>query len=204
MGKVIVQLSMSLDGFIAGPNDNPENSLGDGGEYLFRWYSSGDTDFKWPSGTMMSKVPAISAEYLREMVPAIGALVTGRRTFDIAHGWGGRHPLDVPVVVLTHTFPLEWIGKGSVFTFVSDGVESAIARAKEIAGNKNVAVSAASIVQQCLKSGLLDEIHIDLAPVLLGGGIRLFDHLGIQPVELDCTRVIAASGITHLTFRVLK
>jgi dihydrofolate reductase len=204
MGKVLVQLSMSLDGFIAGPNDNPENSLGDGGEYLFRWYSSGDTDFKWPSGTMMSKVPAISAEYLREMVPAIGALVTGRRTFDIAHGWGGRHPLDVPVVVLTHTFPQEWIGKGSVFTFVSDGVESAIARSKEIAGNKNVAVSAASIAQQCLMAGLLDEIHIDLAPVLLGGGIRLFDHLGTQPIELDCTRVIAASGITHLTFRVLK
>ena len=204
MGKVIVQLSMSLDGFIAGPNDNTENSLGDGGEYLFKWYSSGDTDFKWPSGTMMSKVPTISAEYLREMVPAIGALVTGRRTFDIAHGWGGRHPLDVPVVVLTHTFPQEWIGKESVFTFVSDGVESAVARAKEIAGNKNVAVSAASIAQQCLMAGLLDEIHIDLAPVLLGGGIRLFDHLGTKPIELERTRVIAAPGITHLTFRVLK
>jgi dihydrofolate reductase len=204
MGKVMVRLSMSLDGFIAGPNDGPENHLGDGGEYLFKWYSSGDTDFKWPSGTMTSKVSAVSAAHLREMIATIGALVTGKRTFDIAHAWGGRHPLDVPVVVVTHTIPQEWAGKESVFEFVSDGVESAVARAKEIAGNKNVAVSAASITQQCLKAGLLDEIHVDLAPVLLSGGVRLFDHLGIEPIELERTRVIETPGVTHLAFRVVK
>ncbi|GIV95375.1 MAG: deaminase [Herpetosiphonaceae bacterium] len=204
MGKVMVGLAMSLDGFIAGPNDGPENPLGDGGEHLFKWYSSGDVDFTWPSGTMMSKVSAESAALLREMVPTIGSLVTGRRTFDIARAWGGRHPLDVPVVVLTHTIPQEWAGKESVFTFVSDGIESAVARAKTIAGHKNVAVSAASIVQQCLRAGLLDEIHINLVPVLLGRGVRLFDHLGIEPIELERTRVIEAPGVTHLTFRVVK
>ena len=110
MGKVMVQLSMSLDGFIAGPNDSPENSLGDGGEQLFKWYSSGDTDFKWPSGMMTSRVSAASAAHLRETVPTIGALVTGRRTFDIAQAWGGRHPLNVPMAVMTHTVPREWAG----------------------------------------------------------------------------------------------
>ena len=204
MGKVLVQLSMSLDGFIAGPNDGPENSLGDGGEQLFKWYSGGDTDFKWPSGTMTSRVSAASAAYLREMIPTVGALVTGRRTFDIAHAWGGRHPLNVPVVVMTHSIPPEWAGVDSVFTFVSDGVESAVARAQKIAGNKAVAVGAASIAQQCLKAGLLDEIHIDLAPVLLGGGVRLFDHLGVEPIELERIRIVEAPGVTHLAFRVVK
>jgi dihydrofolate reductase len=200
----MVRLSMSLDGFIAGPNDGPENPLGDGGEHLFEWYSSGDTDFKWPSGTMTSKVSATSAAHLREMIPTIGALVTGRRTFDIARAWGGRHPLDVPVVVVTHTIPQEWAGKDSVFTFVSDGVESAIAQARQIAGDKNVTVGAASVAQQCLKAGLLDEITIDLAPVLLGGGVRLFDHLGLEPIELERMRVVEAPGVTHLAFRVVK
>jgi dihydrofolate reductase len=204
MGKVMVRLSMSLDGFIAGPNDGPENSLGDGGEQLFRWYSGGDIVFEWPSGTMTSKVPAVSAANLREMTPTIGALVTGRRTFDIARAWNGRHPLDVPVVVMTHVIPEEWKGKGSIFTFVSDGVESAIARAQKIAGNRHVSVSAASITQQCLNAGLLDEIHLDLVPVLLGGGVRLFDHLDIEPIELERMQVIEAPGVTHLTFRVIK
>ncbi len=204
MGKVIVRLSVSLDGFIAGPNDGPDNPLGDGGEHLFEWYSSGDTDFEWPSGTMTSKVSAVSAAHLREMIPTLGALVTGRRTFDIARAWGGRHPLDVPVVVVTHTIPQEWAGKDSVFTFVSDGVESALAQAQKIAGDKNVTVGAASVAQQCLKAGLLDEITIDLVPVLLGGGVRLFDHLGIEPIELERMRVVEAPGVTHLTFRVVK
>jgi dihydrofolate reductase len=204
MGKVLVQLSMSLDGFIAGPNDGPGNPLGDGGEQLFKWYSSGDADFQWPSGTMTSKVSAASAAYLRETVPTIGALITGRRTFDIAQAWGGRHPLDVPVVVMTHTVPREWAGKDSIFTFVSDGVERAVARAQKIAGGKNVAICAASITQQCLKAGLLDEIYIDLAPVLLGGGVRWFDHLGDEPVKLERMGVIEAPGVTHLAFRVVK
>lgn len=133
-----------------------------------------------------------------------GALVTARRTFDIAKAWGGKHPMDVPVVVVTHTVPREWVKEGLPFTFVTDGVESAIETAKRIAGDKNVAVGAPSVVRQCLKAGLLDEIHIDLVPVLLFDGIRLFDHLGIEPVDLQTVEVTATPGVIHLTFRVVK
>ncbi|MCA1717178.1 MAG: dihydrofolate reductase family protein [Actinobacteria bacterium] len=203
MGKVSTGLSMSLDGFIAGPNDGPERILGDGGEWILKWYFSGDTDYEMPNGRMTLKVSPASAELLQEVHRTIGALVSGRRTFDIANGWGGRHPLDVPVFVVTHTVPQEWVYEGSPFTFVTDGVESAVEKAKKAAGDKNVAVGAASIAQQCIKAGLLDEIHIDLVPVLLGKGIRLFEHLGPEPIELESTKVIEAPGVTHLTFRVV-
>ena len=204
MGKVLVGISMSLDGFIAGPNDGPANPLGDGGEGLFRWYSSGDTAFTWPSGTMTSEISALSAAHLREFTPTIGVLLTGRRTFDITDGWDGRHPLDVPVVVLTHSIPQAWAAKHPNFTFVTDGIQSAVARARQIAGDKHVAVGAASLAQQCLRAGLLDEIHIDLAPILLGGGVPLFDGLAAKPVSLECTQVIQTPDVTHLTYRVLK
>ena len=134
----------------------------------------------------------------------MGAFVTGRRTFDITNGWGGSPPLGVPAFVVTHTVPQEWVYEGSPFTFVTDGVESAVERAKAVAGDKDVAVGAASIAQQCLQAGLLDEIHIDLVPVLLGDGVRLFDHLGTGPIELQRTRVIEAPDVTHLTFRVVR
>ena len=204
MGTVGTSLSMSLDGFIAGPNDGPERPLGEGGERLFQWYSSGDTDYTMPSGTMAVKVSAASAAMLREAHGTIGALVTGRRTFDITNGWGGRHPLDVTVFVVTHSVPQGWANDGSPFTFVTDGVESAVAQAKRAAGDKNVGVGAASIVQQCLRAGLLDEIQLDLVPVLLGAGVRLFENLGAEPVELERTSVIEAPGVTHLRFRVVK
>jgi dihydrofolate reductase len=112
--------------------------------------------------------------------------------------------LGVPTFVVTHTVPQEWVYEGSPFTFVTDGVESAVEKAKEAAGEKDVAVGAASIAQQCIRAGLLDEIHIDLVPVLLGSGVRLFEHLGTEPIELESTRVIEAPGVTHLTFRVVK
>ncbi len=123
--------------------------------------------------------------------------------FDIAHAWAG-HPPSAPCFIVTHNAPQEWVKAGSPFTFVTDGVESAIRQAKEVAGEKNIALATASITQQALKAGLLDEISIDLAPVLLGEGIRLFDHLGIEPIELERMRVIEAPGVTHLTFRVIK
>jgi dihydrofolate reductase len=145
-----------------------------------------------------------SAELLREAHSKMGAFVTGRRTFDIANGWGGRPPLGVSTFVVTHTVPEEWVYEGSPFTFVTEGVKSAVERAKAIAGDKDVAVGAASIAQQCIEAGLLDEIHVDLVPVLLGGGVRLFEHLGTTPIELESTRVIEAPGVTHLTFRVVK
>ena len=204
MGKVTSGLTMSLDGFIAGPNDGPEHPLGENGMRLFGWYEGGDTEYVVPSGEMTFKVSPQSAEMLNGVFSSVGAIVTGRRTFDITNGWGGRHPLDVPTVVLTHAIPDGWDYEGSPFTFVTDGVQSAVEKAGELAGEKDVAVGAASLVQQCLRAGLLDEVHVDLVPVLLGGGVRLFDNLGPEHIELERTEVIEAPDVTHMTFRVVK
>jgi dihydrofolate reductase len=201
MGKVTVGLSVSLDGFIAGPNDGPDNGLGDGGEALFKWYDSGDTEFVTPSGTMTFKISAASAKLLRETWPTIGAFVTGRRTFDIAHAWGGKHPLDVPIFVVTHHPPAEWVGKAP-FTFVTDGVESAIRQAQQVAGDKNVAVGAASLTQQCLKAGLLDEIHLSIAPVLLREGVQLFKDVDLT--QLEIMYVVNTLDVTHIGYRIIK
>jgi dihydrofolate reductase len=143
MGKVTSGLTMSLDGFIAGPNDGPEHPLGEGGMRLFDWYSSGDTDYVVPSGGMTFKVSSQAAEMLHEVFSSIGAIVTGRRTFDITNGWGGRHPIgeSVPIFVVTHSAPDGWDYEGSPFTFVTDGVESAVEQARAAAGEKNVAVA---------------------------------------------------------------
>jgi len=199
MQKVSTGFSMSLDGFIAGPNDDIQR--------LFAWMFMGNTDVKQSSGDtdLSLKVSSESAEMFEQATKATGALVAGRRLFDVAGAWGGKHPMDVPVVVVTHTVPQEWVKEGSPFTFVTDGVESAIEKAKQIAGGKDVVVASASIVQQCIKLGLLDNIHIDLVPILLGDGIRLFEHLDLgQPIELESTRVIEAPNVTHLDFRVVK
>jgi dihydrofolate reductase len=204
MGKVAVGLTMSLDGFIAGPNDGPERPLGEGGERLFEWYSGGDTEYEMPGTGMVFRISPQSVELLREVNERMGAFVTGRRTFDIANGWGGNPPLGVPTFVVTHSVPEEWVYEGSPYTFVTDGVERAVELAKEVAGDRDVAVGAASIAQQCIRAGLLDEVHVNLAPVLLGGGIRLFEHLRTTPIDLESTRVIEAPGVTHLTFRVVK
>jgi dihydrofolate reductase len=125
-------------------------------------------------------------------------------TFDIANGWGGNPPLGVPTFVLTHTVPQQGVYEGSPFTFVTEGLQSAVEQARAVAGDKDVAVGAASIVQQCIRAGLREEIHVDLVAVLLKGGIRLFEYLGTTPIELESTRVIEAPGLTHLGFRVIK
>jgi dihydrofolate reductase len=150
MGRVIFNMTMSLDGFVAGPNDNPENGLGDGGEALFKWYFGGDTELVISEGTPVLKVSAQSAALLREAITTSGAGVWGRKTFDIARAWGG-HPPGSPAFIVTHTIPQEWVYDGSPFTFVTDGIESAIRQAKEAAGDKDVVVATASILQQCLK-----------------------------------------------------
>jgi dihydrofolate reductase len=204
MGKVIFENSMSLDGFVAGPNDGPENGLGDGGEGLFAWYDSGDIDFPLPGTDMVFKLSRASADLLQEEWGRLGAMVAGRRMFDIAHAWGGNPPGGGPCFVVTHNQPQEWVKPGSPFTFVTDGVESAIRQAKQVAGGKDVALSSASIMQQSLKAGLLDEIQIDLAPVVLGGGVRLFDNVGAAPIELEIIRVVEGIGVTHLKYRVVK
>ncbi|MGA7194251.1 MAG: dihydrofolate reductase family protein [Anaerolineales bacterium] len=205
MGKVTTGFSMSLDGFVAGPNDSPENSLGNGGDRLFKWYFSGDATHEVPIGNSTFKMSQEGAELVREASQSAGVLVTARRTFDIAHAWGGKHPMNVPMVVLTHRIPQEWINKpGSPFTFVTDGVESAIEKAREIAGDKSVVVGAPSVVKQCIQKGLMDEIHIDLIPTLLFNGVRLFDAMGIQPVDLAITEVNATAQVIHITLRVIK
>lgn len=197
-GKVAAGFSMSLDGFIAGPNDDVQR--------VFAWMFSGDTDVKMSTGDedMELKVSSKSAEQFEERTQETGAIVSGRRMFDVAGAWGGKHPMNVPVVVVTHNVPQEWAKEGSPFTFVTDGIEGAIEKAREIAGEKNIGVGGADITRQCLKLGLLDEIHIDLVPVLLGRGVRLFEYLGIEPVELESTGVIESPGVTHLGFRVVK
>ncbi len=203
MGKVRTGHATSLDGFIAGPNDGAEAPMGEGGDRLLAWYFGGDTEYRLPGTEMAFKVSAQTAEYLRETSTTTGALVTGRRTFDLTHGWGGGHPLGVPVFVLTHSVPQEWVYKGSPFMFVTDGLESAVAQAKAVAADKDVGVIGANLVQQCIRLGLLDEIHLDLVPVLLGNGVRLFDQTA-EPIELESTQVIEGAGVTHLTFRVVK
>jgi len=198
MGTLGAGFSMSLDGFIAGPNDDVQR--------LFAWMFSGEQDVKLSTGDhdLDLKVTSEGADQFEQMTQATGAIVSGRRMFDVAGAWGGKHPFDVPIVVVTHTVPQEWVKEGSPFTFVTDGIESAVAKAKEIAGDKNVGVGGADVTRQCLKLGLLDEIGIDLVPVLLGNGVRLFEYLGIEPVELECTSVIEDFGVTHLRYRVVK
>ncbi len=196
MGSVGIGFSMSLDGFIAGPNDEVDR--------LFQWYFTGNTERTVSSGDQDFKMSSDGAEFIEGAARSVGALVTARRTFDVAHAWGGKHPMDVPIVVVTHRVPQEWVRDGSPFTFVTDGVESAIRKAKQIAGDKDIAVGAPSVAQQCLKAGLIDQINIDLVPVLLGKGIRLFDHLGTQAIELESRSVSEGTGVIHLLFRVVK
>ena len=204
MGKVIYSTSISLDGFVAGPNDSPENPLGDGGERLFAWYSAGDTPYQMPGDVPPFMISKASAALLDQAQAATGAMLAGRRMFDIANAWQGRPPGGWPCFIVTHAPPREWVKADSPFTFVTDGVESALLQAKAAAGEKDVAVASASIAQQCLNAGLLDEIHLDLAPVLLGGGVRLFDKLSAVPADLERLYTIEAPGVTHLGFRVNK
>ena len=202
MGDVVVELSVSLDGFIAGPNDSPTNPLGDGGGRLFEWWSAGD-ECIGPAGDDRFRPPARSRAVASEMF-GCGAIITGRRTFDIANGWGGRHPTGAPFFLLTHDPPDRHVGPGSEGTVVTDGIESALEQARAIAGDRDIAVCAASVAQQYLRAGLLDLIHLNLVPVLLGGGVRLFANLEDHPLDLECTRVVESDGVTHLRYRVVR
>lgn len=203
MGKVIFNMTTSLDGFVAGPNDSPENGLGDGGGPLFNWYFSGDTEILLSEGTPPLKISKQSAKVLKESVSRLGAGIWGRKTFDIAHAWGG-HPPGSPAFVVTHHIPQEWVYDGSPFIFVTDGVESAVRQAKEAAGDKDVVVCTASILQQALNAGLMDELHLDVAPMILGQGVRLFEHLNLGPIHLERIRVVEAPHVTHMAFRIVK
>jgi dihydrofolate reductase len=200
MAKVTVALTVSLDGFIAGPNDGAELPLGEGGEALFDWYFTGDTPSRYGDRFRLSKE---SAEVFDAGIDSCGAVVTGRRTYDIANAWGGNGPVPgVPLFVLTHSVPAQVPETSVPYTFVTDGIQSAIEQAKAAAGDKFVALMGSQAAQQCLQRGLLDEIQVAVMPLLLGGGVRLFDHIG-GPVRLEKTSVVDAPGVTHLGFRVL-
>jgi len=203
MGKVVVDLSMSLDGFITGPNDGIEMPLGEGGERLHDRIFRGKPD-RSGSSPRQSAID-VNRAVLDEAFETTGAIVMGRRLFDIEEKpWGDEPPFQVPVFVLTHR-PREIIKKGkTTFTFVTDGIERALERAQAVAGDKDVSVSAANVAQQYLQAGLLDEIQIHLVPILLGQGRRLFEHLGTESIELENTRVVEAPGVTHLRFCIMR
>ena len=203
MGKVTFNMTMSLDGFVAGPNDGPENGLGDGGQGLFNWYFSGDTEVFMSEGVPPLKVSKQSAELMKKAFSNYGAGVWGRRTFDIAHAWGGNPP-GSPAFIVTHNVPQQWVKERSPFIFVTDGVESAIRQAKRASGKKDMVICTPSVLQQALKAGLVDEIYIDVAPILIGEGVSLFDHLRTGPINLECVQNVQTPHVTHLRFRVIK
>jgi len=194
MAKVMAGACMSLDGYISGPGET-------GFEHLFRWLREGDVEVPTAQPDRVLKMSEASAGHMREQMADMGAIVVGRRLFDLAHGFGGKHPLGVPVFVVTHRVPDGWAG--TPFTFVTDGVESAVEQAKAAAGDRWVGVNGGSIAQQCLHAGLLDELRIDLVPVLLGGGVPFFGELP-ETIELSGPRIVAGTGVTHLYYGVTR
>jgi dihydrofolate reductase len=197
VSTLIAIMSMSLDGFVADADD--------GVNEVFDWYfSSGEVEV--PAGgadDFRFTMSEPSARHVRTLFGELGAVLTGRRTFDKAGGWGGRHAWG-PAFVLTHEVPDGWPRPGSTVHFVTDGLESAVAQAKAAAGDKAVGVHGADTIQQLLNAGLLDELSIDIAPVLLGGGVRLFDHLAGTPSVLGNPTVVAGVGVTHLRYPVRR
>lgn len=193
MSKVITEMSMSLDGYVADPDDHVE--------LLHAWYAEGDIET--PTGTpgVSFHTSQESASLLRDALAEVGALITGRRNFDIAGGWAGAHPMGVPVVVVTHSVPDGWPRGDAPFTFVDD-IEQAVQDAKALAGDNSVVIASPNIAQQCLNAGLLDEIAVSLIPVLLGDGILFFANLHDAPIALNGPVVSQGEGVTHLRFTV--
>jgi dihydrofolate reductase len=197
VGKVITQASMSLDGYIA----KEDNTIG----RLFDWLQNGDLEIPTPAEDFDLHLTQQSAEHWRGWTSQLGALVVGRRLFDFVDGWNGRHTMDVPVVVVTHEVPRDWVEShpDAPFTFVTEGVEAAVSRAQRIAGGRTVFVSAGTIAGQCVELGLLDEVMIDLVPVVMGEGRPFFADLVLDDVLLeDPTQCVQGKQVTHLVFPV--
>jgi dihydrofolate reductase len=216
MGKVVLDISVSLDGFVAGPDPTLEQPLGAGGEQLHEW-AIALAAWREPHGLEGGATTA-SSELIADGLAATGAVVMGRRMFSGGAGaweddpkaegwWGDDPPFHVPVFVLTH-HARDLLPKqgGTTFTFVTDGVESAIDQARAAAQDKDVAIGGgASVVQQALGAGLLDEIQLNLVPILLGGGTRLFAGSdGVRQPQLELGRIVDAPGVTHIRYRVVK
>jgi dihydrofolate reductase len=201
MSSTELYMSMSLDGFIAGPNESPDNGLGDGGDRLHEWALSGaeggDLD------AAVGRLRGVNRQIYDEFM-STGAVVAGRGTFEPAGGWGGDHHDGVPIYILSRNPAPAWAAAWPAVHYMSD-LEAAVQDAKDAAGDKNVLVHGAGTAQKALTSGLLDELEIHLIPVLFGDGRRLFDHLGIQQRELERIRVLEGEGgVTHLHYRVRR
>ena len=213
MAMVKLDISVSLDGFIAGPDPSPEQPLGEGGEGLHEW-AYGLVSWREPHG-MSGGERGPDDDILSEVFTTTGATVMGRGMFSGGHGpweddpradgwWGDEPPFHHPVFILTH-HPRDTVAKqgGTTFTFVTHGIESAVDQARAAAGDKDVAIGGgATVAQQCLAAGLLDELQLHVVPLLLGGGVRLFGDG--QQAELECTRVIDSPAVTHIRYRVRK
>jgi dihydrofolate reductase len=211
-----LDITMSLDGFIAAPNASLEHPLGEGGERLHEWAFAAQSwrEQHGHSGGEDNE----DSKIIKEATEATGAVIMGRKMFSggegpweddpNAHGWwGDEPPFHVPVFVLTsHAREAKPMQGGTTFTFVTDGIESALEQAQAVAGEKNVAIAGgANVAQQYLRAGLLDEMQIHVAPLLLGGGVRLFDdQAGAKHPEVEATRVIQSPAVTHLRYRVIK
>jgi dihydrofolate reductase len=199
MGKVASSATMSLDGYIAFDDD----TVG----ALFDWYDAGDVELTTAHPELTFHVTPQSADHWHQSIAGAGALVVGRALFDVTDGWGGRHPIDLPVVVVTHSVPTHWVTRfpDAPFTFVTEGVAAGIAAAREIAGDKDVDVAAGTMARQALELGLLDEVGVDIAPVVMGRGKPYFGPLGVDPVLLDDpTTVIQGNRVLHLVYPVRR
>jgi dihydrofolate reductase len=199
MGKVIAMASMSLDGYIA----KDDNTIG----RLFDWLQNGEVEFTTATEGMTVHLSPPSAKHWEQWVSSLGALVCGRTLFDFTDGWGGRHTLDVPVVVVTHKVPTGWVEAhpDAPFHFVTNGIGAAVAKAQELAGDRDVTVSAGTMARQCLEAGLLDEVAVDLVPVVMGRGRPFFGEMPIEDVPLgDPTSCVQGDRVTHLRFPVTR
>jgi len=197
MGRVIANASMSLDGYIA----KDDNTIG----RLFDWLQNGPVEVPTVDDRITFHQSATSAAHWQEWVGGLGALVCGRTLFDVTDGWGGTHTIGVPVVVVTHRVPTDWVEAHpeAPFHFVTDGVEAAVAKAQAIAGDRTVGVAAGTIATQCLELGLLDAVAVDLVPVVMGRGRPFFDEMSVEDVLLgDPTVCIRGDRVTHLVFPV--
>jgi dihydrofolate reductase len=196
MGKVITEASMSLDGFIADTSDR----VGP----LFDWYGNGDVAVTGADPDRVFRVSAASAAYLRAAWANVGASVVGRRLFDLTDGWDGRPPVGEAVFVVTHRAPADWPHPDAPFTFVTDGLRSAVAQAQAFAGDRDVSLSAGDLAGQALELGLIDELRVDLVPVVLGAGVRFFGGFAKSPLLLENPSVVQGDRVTHLHYRVRK
>lgn len=204
-GKVFFEMSMSLDGFIAGPNWTPELPLGEGGARLHQWIyelASWREQHGLAGGNMN-----IDSDILEESIRETGAVIMGKGMFISGEKhWGSHPPFQMPVFILTHEGrETEIKAGGTSYIFVNDGIEAALEQAKAVAGNKNIKIAGgANCIQQYLRAGLVDEFQIHLIPVLLGGGIRLYEQLNTDHIELERTRVVESPTVTHLRFNLVK